>query len=105
MAKDRAAHAMGGGKKPSKKSKKSKKSKVHKMHIRRTANGGYLAEHHSMPDEMGQTAPMEEHSLPDIQSLQDHVGEHMGPQQEGEPRSKQAAAPQAAPRDGLNILR
>jgi len=71
-----------GGKKS--KSKGGASKKPHKMHIRHAANGGYIVEHHHKPDAtaaLGGGAPdMEEHAVPDIGALQDHVGEHMAPE-------------------------
>jgi len=82
MAKESRAKAAMGGKKSSSKSKsKSKAHKVHKMHIRHAANGGYIAEHEAppSPDGMGMGEPNEEHALPDINALTQHVADHMGP--------------------------
>ena len=94
MAKEsRAKAAMGGGGKKSS-SKKSKKHKVHKMHIRHAANGGYIAEHEAPPSQDPDAAmePSEEHALPDMQSLQAHIADHMA--QPGQPAP---AAPGGAP--------
>lgn len=88
MAKaSRAKTTMSGGSK--KKGKKGKKA--HKMSIRRSANGGYIAEHSYQPEENGVAPEPEEHTVPDIEALKEHVGEHMGPEEEPQ------AQPQAAP--------
>jgi hypothetical protein len=73
--KKRGESVMGGSKKPKK--KKSKKKPVHEMRIRHAANGGYIAKH-SFKSRPGQ-APEEdeEHAIPDVNSLQEHVGDHM----------------------------
>lgn len=68
-------------KKSSKKSKKSsKKSKApHRMHIRGAANGGYIVEHEFPPSKSGSAEPpqpSEEHQIPDLDSLKDHIEEH-----------------------------
>lgn len=90
MAKaSRAKTAMGGG---SKKDKKKKGKKAHKMSIRRSANGGYIAENHYQPEQAGGAAPEpEEHALPDMDSLLGHVSDHMAPPaQEGQQEPVQA---------------
>lgn len=86
---DRVKSAMGGKKKSSKKKKKSGKH-VHKMHISHTANGKYNVEH-EFPPESGE--PNEVHGINDMDELQQHVAENMGP-----PPQAQAAAP--APQGG-----
>ena len=77
---DRATSAMGGKKSKSKKSSKH----PHSIHVRRGKSGGFIAEHHfkSAPDEP--VPEPEEHVLPDISALQDHMAEHMGDQPEQE---------------------
>jgi len=85
--KNRASSALGGGKK-SKKSKKNMRH-VHEMHIRHAANGGYIAKHDIKNDQGGMDN--EEHAIPDLQTLQAHVGDHMDQSQMPAPGA--AAAP------------
>ena len=82
---DRAKSAMGGGKKS-----KSKKSghKPHSIHIHRGKSGGFIVHHHHKPDENGVSPEMEEHVVPDMDSLHDHLDQAMG---------DQGAAPAATP--------
>jgi hypothetical protein len=70
-------------KKAEKKSNK-KKHKVKSMHIRKADNGGFIAQHELPPDEQGAPQPGQEHILPDIGALQQHVGDHFGDEEEGE---------------------
>lgn len=95
---ERAKSAM-GGKKSSKKS--HGKHKVHRMHIRRSANGGYIAEHMGEPSEDGMMPPTEEHTLPDISALQQHVGDNMGDQPAAAAAAPAPAAAPAAPPQGM----
>lgn len=74
MAK-RGESAISGKKSSHKKSSKH----VHEMRIRHTANGGYIAAHHPKPGAEGPPDP-EEHGVPDLASLQEHVGQHMAPE-------------------------
>jgi hypothetical protein len=70
--------------KSEKKSSKTKKHKVKAMHIRKADSGGFVAQHEMPPDlETGVTPPGQEHVLPDIGALQQHVGDHFG-DEEGE---------------------
>jgi len=73
MAKEtvsRSKAAMGGGHK----SKKSSGSKAHSIHIHRGKSGGFVVHHHSKEGEV------EQHVLPDLASLQQHIGDQMGDQ-------------------------
>ena len=72
--KKRGETVMGGGKKSK---KKSKKKPVHEMRIRHAANGGYIAKHSFKPRPGEQPEEDEEHAIPDVNSLQDHVADHM----------------------------
>jgi hypothetical protein len=98
----KAHEKLAGYHKKSKKSKKGHKRHPHAIHIRRAANGSFIAEHHFSPDDQGNTPPMEEHTLPDVGMLQDHVGQEMGapenPEQTPEP------APQPAPQPGQDQM-
>lgn len=77
-----------------KKSKHSKKH-VHHVNVRRSHNGGYIAENHHDPDpDTGETPPMEEHTLPDMDSVQQHMAESMP--QEAPPDESAAASPAPA---------
>lgn len=91
----RAMRAMAGSEKKEK-SKSSKK--VHKMEIRHAANGGYIVEHKHKPSPesmMSQQEP-EEHQIPDVAALQQHVADNMGDSAPAE--APQGAAPaEAAP--------
>lgn len=71
----RAKSAMGGKKSSSKSGKKP-----HSMHVRRGHSGGFVVTHHHMPDESGIGMPDEEHVVPDMQSLHDHMDSSMGDQ-------------------------
>lgn len=69
----RVKSTMGGKSKP----KRKKKSKgMHHMKIRHAAAGGYIAEHHQTPEEP-EGQPTEEHAIPDISALHDHIDEHL----------------------------
>jgi hypothetical protein len=100
-APSRGKSAMGGDKKSSSKSKssKSKSKKPHSIHVRRGKSGGFIAEHHfksESPDEM--TPESEEHVVPDIDALKEHMAEHMGDQPGQEPaEAEPAPTPSAAP--------
>lgn len=83
MAKSNAgsrAKAVLGGK--SKKSKTSKGKKPHEIHIRRGKSGGFIVRHSFKPEPgaQGVMPEDEEHVLPDVDSLQQHVGEAMADQ-------------------------
>lgn len=60
-----------------KKEKESKKKQVKGMHIRRATSGGFIAKH-----DMDKTAEpgmdQEEHALPDMGAVQQHISDHMG---------------------------
>jgi hypothetical protein len=94
----RAVRAMGSEKKE--KGKSSKKSKIHRMEIRHAASGGYIVTHHQKPaaDSMlGGAQEPEEHAVPDVAALQQHVAANMG---DGAPAP--AAPPaEAAPAQGM----
>jgi len=89
MAQKRGESAMGG--KKSKAHKKTTGKKPHELHIRRSANGGYISKHIHKPVAGAEPPEPEEHTLPDIGSLQEHVGEHMAPEEGA------GGAPQGAP--------
>jgi hypothetical protein len=76
--KSRAAHVMGG------KSKKSgSKSGKHprEVHIRRGKSGGFIAKHiHDTDPGAMAPEPDEEHVLPDMSALHDHLDQTMGDQ-------------------------
>lgn len=89
-----AMKAMAGEKKKESKPV-AKKHKVHKMEIRHAANGGFIVEHKHAPsaESMMTSGPQEpeEHQIPDVAALQQHVADNMG---DGQPAP---AAPPAAP--------
>jgi hypothetical protein len=97
MKESRGKSGMGGGKKSSKKSGK----KPHSLHIKRGHSGGFVVTHRHMPDETGATQPDEEHVVPDMESLHDHLDSTMGDQgpapQAPPPEAQAAPAPQAPP--------
>jgi hypothetical protein len=90
--------------------KKGAKKKVHVMHIRKAANEGYIATHDFEKPQGGgdmgdmSTPPSEDHVLPNIAALQDHVGDHMGPQEEEpEPPAQGLSGPgPGAAQGGMN---
>ena len=89
----RGKSAMGGGSKSKSKSKSGSK-KPHELHIRRGHSGGFIVKHsHKMDADTGEMPPEEEHVLPDLSSLQNHVADNMGDQ-------GAAPAPEAAPAAG-----
>lgn len=71
---------------------KPKKSKKKVDHVKvRKAKGGYIAEnHHTAPGEH----PMEEHVLPNMDALHEHMDEHMG-SPDGAPDASAGAPPEA----------
>lgn len=96
MSKDRVGSAMGGGKKSKSKPSKKKGGKhVHEMHIRHAHNGGYIVKHNFKPQPGaggGMPQEPEEHQVPDMDTLQQHVGDNMQPQMQ---------QPQPDPRGGM----
>lgn len=87
------AHSVLGGK------SKSKGRHPHSIHVRRGKSGGYIAEHHFKAESPDQPTPeSEEHVLPDLDALQDHMADNMGdqPDQEAAP----APSPEATPGGG-----
>lgn len=69
----RGESAMSGEKKKSK--KRSKKRPI-EMRLRHAASGGYIAKHSFKPGP-GEAAPEdEEHAIPDLDSLHDHIDNH-----------------------------
>jgi hypothetical protein len=73
----RASHVLGGKGKP--KSKSSGK-KPHSIHVKRGKSGGFMVTHHHEPDETGVAMPSEDHVVPDLNSLHDHIDQAMGDQ-------------------------
>lgn len=89
MAKDSTrAHSVLGGSHKSKSKSKHKGKKPHSIHIRRGKSGGFIATHHHLPDEDGVTPESEDHVVPDMSALHDHMDQMMG---------DQGAAPVPAP--------
>lgn len=76
MAKEhsRAKSALSGG------HKSKSGGKPHSIHVRRGHSGGFVATHHHKPDADGQMQEPEEHVIPDMGSLQDHMAQNMGDQ-------------------------
>lgn len=97
----RVASALSGSDKPKKKSAKKKKKKStarpHRVELTHAASGGYIARHHFKPEGPTGVAPeMEEHAIPDIEGLHNHIDEHMGEAPEPEPEPAPAAGGGAA---------
>lgn len=86
------------------KAKKSGK-KPHSIHVRHAASGGYIATHHHKPskESMLDSSEPEDHILPDMQALQQHMADNMPqPEDQGQPSPDQSGGappppPQAAP--------
>ena len=93
MKSSRANSHMGGGKSKSK--SKSSGKKPHSMHVKRGHSGGFVVTHHHQPDESGAMAEPEDHVVPDMASLQDHLQAGMGDQPPA-PMTPPAAAGPAA---------
>lgn len=64
-----------------------KKHKVHGMRIRK-AHGGYIANHEMPPGADGKMPPEQEHILPDLAALKDHM-DHFEPPEEEQPAPQQ----------------
>jgi len=96
MAKEhsRAKSALSGG------HKSKSGGKPHSIHVRRGHSGGFVATHHHKPDADGQMQEPEEHVIPDMQSLNQHMSDSMGDQPPApaapDPAAAQAAAPPPA---------
>lgn len=75
-----AAGALAGGHR-----RKGKPSK--ELHVRHAENGGYITKRHHM-NEDGSPAPGhgKESIHPDMEALQAHMAQEMGPQQQGAPQ-------------------
>jgi hypothetical protein len=71
-----------------KKSKSKSGKKPHHLEIHRGKSGGFIAHHHFSPEEDGSMPETEQHVVPDMNSLHDHLDQTMG---------DQGAAPAAAP--------
>lgn len=89
----RSKAGMGGSKPKSKSSSK----KPHEIHVKRAHGGGFIAKHHhkSKPGE-DQQEP-EEHVVPDMDALQQHLQDNLGDQPAAgmPPQGAPAPAPQA----------
>jgi hypothetical protein len=87
MAESRAKSAMSG----KKSSKKRTGRKVREMHIKPGKSGGYLVRHDLEPQSkedmmnamQGGDSNTEDHSVPDLASMQSHIAEHMPEQDAG----------------------
>ena len=72
--------------------KKHGKSKVKGMHVRKAENGGYISTHELLNDPMtGKAGPEQEHILPDLAALKEHMN-HFEPQEEEEQAASAAPA-------------
>jgi hypothetical protein len=93
--KKRGESVLSGEKSAPKKRKSRKKKPVHEMRIRHAASGGFIAKHSFKPSGEGQMPEDEEHAISDMDSLQDHVADHMGvPPAPAAVPSPSAAGPQ-----------
>jgi hypothetical protein len=81
---------------------KKHETHTHGVHYERAANGGYIAhvhKHHGPGPHSEGHSHTEEHVLPDLESAQGHMDEHMGDQPAfGE--AAEAPAPQAEAEPG-----
>jgi hypothetical protein len=59
---------------------KEKHMKPHRMVVRKTANAGYIAEHHYKPEPGGPTPDSDEYQLPTLARLKKHIGAHFEPE-------------------------
>lgn len=103
----RGEHVLAGDKKKTKKSGKKKSDKkgkkAHRIHIRKAANGGFIAENHYKAEAGGQMPEMEEHSIPDLDQLHQHIDEHMSPDEEQEEAAEHAGPAQAPPAGAMGV--
>jgi hypothetical protein len=65
----------------SKKSGKKSGKKPHSMHIKRGKSGGFIVEHHHQADDGDMAPEPEDHVVPDLASLHDHLDQNMGDQE------------------------
>lgn len=82
MAKEsRAKSAMSGGHKSS---GKRTGRPTHGMHIKRGKSGGFIAKHEQDPADMAAVmgGGNDEHAIPDLQALHNHIDQHFGDQPE-----------------------
>jgi hypothetical protein len=93
---DRVSSAMGGSRKKSKTKKKKGGKHVHEMHIRHGASGGYIAKHHFKPGADGMPQEPEEHAIPDMDALQQHVADNMQPGPQPSPQPQPQGPPAGA---------
>lgn len=76
--KKRGESVMSGSKpKPKTKKKKAGKKPVHEMNIRHAANGGFIAKHSFKPSPEDAAPQDEEHAIPDMDALHQHMDDHM----------------------------
>lgn len=79
------------------KSKSKGGKKPHSMHIKRAHSGGFVVTHHHAPaDDGSMSDPDEDHVVPDLDSLHDHIDQNMGDQGPA-PITPPPAAPAPAP--------
>ena len=78
------------------KSKSKGGKKPHSMHIKRAHSGGFVVTHHHAPADDGTMPEPEDHVVPDLDSLHDHIDQNMGdqgPAPTAPPPEAAAAAP------------
>src|SRR5271170_1775267 len=85
------------GKEDGGKKKGEGKRHVREMHLRRAANGGYIARHDMEPGEDGEMPQSEDHILPDMAAVHDHMDEHMGDGQDAGEDAEADAGPTGQP--------
>jgi hypothetical protein len=66
---------------------KKKKHKVKGMHVRKADSGGFISNHEMLPGEDGVTPPSQEHVIPDVAGLKQHMEDHFGEDSEETPAS------------------
>jgi hypothetical protein len=83
-----------GEHKPAEKDKKKKSGKkVKGMHVRRATSGGFIVKHDmDTSEEPGKPMEQEEHAIPDIAALHDHMEQHMGDEEAAAPAAQAAPA-------------
>ena len=79
----------------SKKSGKKSGKKPHSMHIKRGKSGGFIVEHHHQADDGDMTPEPEDHVVPDLASLHDHIDQNMGDQEPAPSPDMSQATPAA----------
>lgn len=61
----------------------------HRMILRKTANDGFIAEHHYQAEPGGPTPESDEYQLPTLARLKKHIGAHFEPEPKSQKRTPQ----------------